>query len=72
MDYFQCSRFLFFKTAGDSLYLCNIHRIVENSIEPFVYMRVLWGKLFSKHFEACGSSRCWIGTTRQVNQNVNE
>ncbi|KRY25106.1 hypothetical protein T03_16511 [Trichinella britovi] len=34
MDYFHCSRFLFFKTAGDFLYLCNIHRIVENSREP--------------------------------------
>ncbi|KRX42803.1 hypothetical protein T05_15804 [Trichinella murrelli] len=34
MDYFYCSRFLFFKTAGDFLYLCNIHRIVENSREP--------------------------------------
>ncbi|KRZ73134.1 hypothetical protein T08_4467 [Trichinella sp. T8] len=34
MDYFHCSRFLFFKTAGDFLYLCNIHRIVENSKEP--------------------------------------
>ncbi|KRY04727.1 hypothetical protein T12_9611 [Trichinella patagoniensis] len=34
MDYFHCSRFLFFKTAGDFLYLCNIHRIVEDSREP--------------------------------------
>ncbi|KRX79964.1 hypothetical protein T06_15157 [Trichinella sp. T6] len=34
MDYFHCNRFLFFKTAGDFLYLCNIHRIVENSREP--------------------------------------
>ncbi|KRY25096.1 hypothetical protein T03_12714 [Trichinella britovi] len=33
MDYFQCSKFLFFKTAGDFLYLCNIHHIVENSRE---------------------------------------
>ncbi|KRY02734.1 hypothetical protein T12_7132 [Trichinella patagoniensis] len=28
MDYFHCSRFLFFKTADDFLYLCNIHRIL--------------------------------------------
>ncbi|KRZ52417.1 hypothetical protein T02_15, partial [Trichinella nativa] len=33
INYFYCSRILFFKIADDFLYHCNIHRIVENSRE---------------------------------------
>ncbi|KRY11615.1 Retrovirus-related Pol polyprotein from transposon TNT 1-94 [Trichinella patagoniensis] len=64
MDYFHCSRFLFFKTADDFLYLCAI------SLNSCTRDGALRKTFFSKHFEACGSSRSWIGTTQEAKQNI--